>query len=142
MEHSNLSPVLLDTNIIVSALLFGGKPRTVFHLVLRKEIDAVISRQLIAELLGVLAEKFHFPQKILVLLERKILKRFRIVLPLTRIDLLKNPDDRVLEAALEGRCAYIVTGDKELLALQSFQGIVIVTAEQFLRIMKGARMIG
>jgi len=135
MENSKLSPVLLDTNIIVSALLFGGKPRTVFQLVLRKEIDAVISRQLIAELLDVLAGKFRFPQKTLILLERKILKRFRAILPLTRIDLLKDPDDRVLEAALEGRCKYIVTGDRELLALQSFQGIAIVTAEQFLRIL-------
>jgi predicted nucleic acid-binding protein len=44
-----------------------------------------------------------------------------------------EPDNRVLECAVEGLCEYIVTGDKALLALNMYQNVRIVTVETFLR---------
>lgn len=128
----NTARVVLDTNIIISALLFGGKPRTMLKLVVTKRIIALSSPPLLAELLDVLAKKFSFPKKALKIVEQKIKKSFKIVHPAKAIHVLNSPDDRVLEAALEGNYDYIITGDKELLELRSFHNIKVVNAHQFL----------
>src|SRR3989344_3210533 len=98
-----LPKVVLDTNILISALVYGGKPEQVYNLVLEKQITAIITNILVAELLEGLIKKF------IVVRPKKIIKAAR-----------DEDDNRVLEAAAEGVCAYIVTGDKDLLELRSF----------------------
>ncbi len=129
--------VLIDTNVIISALLFGGKPREILKLAITKHIEAVTSPPLLAELLDVLSKKFSFPKETLKLTEHKIKQSFRMVHPIKQVDILNdnNPDNRVLEAALEGNCRYIITGDKELLALGSFEDVTILTANKFLNLL-------
>lgn len=125
--------VVLDTNILVSALIFGGKPEQVYNLVLEKQITAVISMVLFSELLETLIKKFNFVPKRIEQLERVIKKHFKIVYPKATINAIKDDDDnRVLEAALESRCGYIVTGDSDLLDLKTFKNIKIVTPDIFL----------
>lgn len=125
--------VVLDTNILVSALIFGGKPEQVYNLVLEKQITAVISMILFSELLETLIKKFNFGPKRIEQLERIIKKHFKIVYPKVTINVIKDDDDnRVLEVASEGRCSYIVTGDKDLLDLATFKNIKIVTPNVFL----------
>ncbi len=53
--------VLLDTNVIISAILFGGVPRQTIEAALAGEIDLVTSQHLLAELETVLGDKFGFP---------------------------------------------------------------------------------
>lgn len=125
--------VVLDTNILVSALIFGGKPEQVYNLVLEKQIAAVISMVLFSELLEILIKKFNFGPKRIEQLERIIKKHFKIVYPKATINVSRDEDDnRVLEAALEGGCSYIVTGDRDLLDLKIFKNIKIVTPDTFL----------
>lgn len=59
--------------------------------------------------------------------------------PRDTIDVLKaDPDDnRVLEAAVQGKCKYIVTGDRELLKLGTFQNMQILTPDEFIDTLKG-----
>lgn len=129
-----MARVLIDTNIIISGLLFGGKPREILALVITRRIEAITSPPLLAELLDVLAKKFFFSKKTLKLTEQKIKQSFIMVHPRKQVEILKdnNPDNRVLEAALEGDCSYIVTGDRELLRLNTFNGIRIMNAHRFL----------
>lgn len=48
----------------------------------------------------------------------------------------RDPSDNMfLTCAVEGRAAYIVSGDQDLLTLESYEGIPIVTATEFLRIL-------
>jgi predicted nucleic acid-binding protein len=42
-------------------------------------------------------------------------------------------DDRIIEAAVAGKCQAIVTGDKDLLRLRNFRGITILTAQELLQ---------
>lgn len=130
--------VVLDTNVVVSSLLFGGNPRKLFQLVLKRRIVAVSSSFLLTELFETLTQKFSYPPEQLRLLERKMKKYFLVVSPKNQFHVVKDmPDNRVLEAAVEGKCDYIVTGDKELLSLGIFQSILIVTITQFLRDFQG-----
>ena len=80
--------------------------------------------------------KFPLLEEDFELTIKNIEEIFGIIQPIKTLDLLRdNDDNRVLEAALEGNCDYIVTGDKDLLELKSYKVIQIVTAEQFLKIM-------
>jgi len=126
---------VLDTNILVSAIVFGGRPRTIFQSVIQNQITGVTSPFLLAELNEVLTKKFKFSRSKIRLIETKIKKKFRIINPGITIDILgNNPDNHVLETAIAGNCQYIITGDRELLDLKFFKGIVIITATEFLAI--------
>lgn len=127
--------VLLDTNVIISALVFGGKPREILMRVQRFEMDAIISPQLLSELSEILVKKFGFSKEKVQLTEDLIKKCFKQVYPSLEFDVVKDKDDnRVLEAAVEGNCNIIITGDKELLELEQFRDIKIMTPEEFLQI--------
>lgn len=126
--------VVLDTNIVVSALVYGGKPEEVYRLVLEKKIIAYISPSIIAEILEILTKKFNFNQIKLRQIERKIRKKISVVNPTKILRLVRDADDnRILEAAVEGNCSYIITGDKDLLDFGKYKSIKILTADQFLK---------
>ena len=126
--------VILDTNILISAIGFGGKPREILRFCLENKVKAITSQILIAELQEVISKKF--PELIYKLdqIQRRINKKFKKVQPKNILKILNDEDDnRVLEAAAEGKCSYIITGDKELLDLRVFKNIKIVTVDQFLK---------
>lgn len=126
--------IVLDTNILISALGFGGKPREIFLLALKKKIQGVISVVLLAELNEVILKKFPKLEPQLSFIEKQIKDKFLVVKPHRTLSILKDEaDNRVLEAAMEGNCDYIITGDKELLALKSFQNIKITNPQEFFR---------
>ena len=126
--------VLLDTNIIVSALVFGGKSFQILSLALERKIHVVTSAVLLAELVDVVNKKFPLSREDLRLFEKQAEKTFEFVDPKESIRILEDdPDNRVLEAAVEGKCSYVVTGDKELLDLKEFKKIKIVTATEFVK---------
>lgn len=126
--------VVLDTNVVVSALLFGGKPREVLMLAIGYKITAVVSPVLLAELSEVLAKKFCFPQRAVLAVEDKYLGLCLLVRPPEKVTVLADEaDNRVLEAAVAGKCQYIITGDKELLRLGNYQKARILSPEQFLK---------
>lgn len=128
--------VVLDTNILISAIAFGGKPKDVLDLVLEERIIAITSPILLAEFKEIYRKKFPLLEEDFELTIKNIEEIFGIIQPTKTLDLLRdNDDNRVLEAALEGNCNYIVTGDKDLLELKSYKAIQVVTAEQFLKIM-------
>lgn len=125
--------VILDTNIIISALGFGGKPRNILQLALDKKIRVYTSSILLAELEDVINKKFPELSHNFERTNKQIRKKFKIVKPKESLHIVKDEDDnKVLEAAVEGKCNFIVTGDKELLDLASFKDIKIFTADQFL----------
>lgn len=132
--EKRLLKVVLDTNILFSAIGFGGKPYQILLKVVGEEIEAITSHILLAELQEVLSKKLPLSEEDLQYTLENIKESFTIVQPRKTINIVKDEDDnRVLEAAVEGRCQYIVTGDKELLRLSSFKNIAILTAWQFLQ---------
>ena len=127
--------VVLDTNIIISALGFGGKPRQILNLAIENKIQAVSSPVLLAEFEDIVFKKFPILAKNYKKIERQLKEVFKIVKPEISITKLSDKaDNRVLEAALEGKCEFIVTGDQGLLELGSFRKTKIVTATEFLNL--------
>ena len=123
---------VLDTNILISALVYGGKPKQILELTLSQRIKAFISNPILSEFVDVLLRKFHYSESQVYVLERKIKESFRVVYPTLSVSILEDePDNRVLEAALTAGADFIVTGDKELLNLNSFRSIKILSAADF-----------
>ena len=124
---------VLDTNILISGIIFKGKPRQVLEKVFEERLKAVTSRILLAELTEVLTKKFPLLREKTIIAEQEIEKVFEVVRPSIKVQVQEDDDDnRVLEAAVEGTCDFIVTGDRQLLNTKIYRGIKIVTASQFL----------
>jgi|WetSurMetagenome_2_1015567.scaffolds.fasta_scaffold13764_6 putative PIN family toxin of toxin-antitoxin system len=127
--------VVFDTNIVVSALVFpGGRADAVLQRILDGGDTLVISQAIIDEVLAVLAGKFgrHLEElsRVAVLLSEAA----EMVKPRRRLIVLADePDNRILECALAGRADGVVTGDKAMLFLKSFQGIALLSLDKYLR---------
>ncbi len=138
MRHHALR-VVLDTNILISGVLFPGKPRAVLELAIEGKIEAVSSRALLEEFSGVLERpKFRLQTVEVHAIAEELEAILLIVFPERRVSAIKeDPDDNaVLECALEAKADMIVTGDSHLLKLKGFRGIEILTADEFLEKIK------
>jgi putative PIN family toxin of toxin-antitoxin system len=126
--------VVLDTNIYISALMFGGLPGSLLDLAFLQSFLPVISPVLLNELDEKLRIKFEVSAEDAAIIRAKLENIAEIVKPDVVLHVIEEDpdDDRVLECAVKGRADYIVTGDRHLLKLGSYEAIPIVTVRQFL----------
>jgi len=130
-----LLKVVLDTNVLISAVLFGGNPRKILHHVIRGNVKLCISEQIIDELKRVLKRpKFGFSPEIIQLIVNELIMLSEFIIPRIKIDVIQvDPEDnKILECAAEAGANYIITGDIHLLELQSFKEIKIVNPAKFI----------
>lgn len=127
--------VVIDTNVWLSGLVFGGAPGVILDLFIDGDILVVSSEELLSELRRKIIQKFPLFVANLELLESSIRQdAIMVKLGTATPAVSRDPDDdRVLETALVGDCSHIITGDKDLLSLNSYQGIQIVTPTEFLQ---------
>jgi putative PIN family toxin of toxin-antitoxin system len=129
--------VVLDTNAIISALYRGGKPAQVLTLALEGEIQMVVSPFLLNELRRVLQNKFSWTSLRTEQRLTELLAIAQVVTPKAVPGVLVDRDDnQVIACAVTGQAQVIVTGDKDLLRLNTYQGIPIVTPERFLNMFR------
>lgn len=124
--------VVFDTNVLVSATVFGGTPRTAFRVALEGTVQLVTSRDLLEEYERVLEAKFGFTAAASAAARAEIEAIADIVDAEPIAPTSRDPDDdRFLATALAGRCDAIVSGDDDLLVLEVFRDIPILTARAF-----------
>lgn len=127
--------VVFDTNVLVSALGFGGRPLDAVCRPLGPEYRIVVSRETLTELRGVMEyERLPFTDderdQYVELLRREAMNVSPETVPAVIDD---DPDDDVfLACALAGDAAFIVSGDDHLLSLGNYRNIEIVTPAGFL----------
>jgi putative PIN family toxin of toxin-antitoxin system len=131
--------VVLDTNIFLSGWLWGGTPDLVLKLGEDRLIDVCASEVLLNELQATLSRnKFRSKLQILGVTVSDLMAGVRYlveVYPISEIDvptLRDINDNMILATAIAADADAIVTGDLDLLVLQEYEGIVIVTARDFL----------
>ena len=71
----------LDSNVYVSALIFGGKPLQIFEMGLNGRADIAISDEILEETLGIMARKFRLPPERIEQAQRYIEAATRRVTP-------------------------------------------------------------
>lgn len=132
---------VLDTNVVISGLLWTGTPRKILHAADEERFFLFTSSELLEELAYVL----HRPKFKAFLARRgsdfkdvlaQIVRLARLVVPkpFSEIIVAQDPsDDMVLACAVTAAADLIVTGDEHLLSLEEFRGIPIITPAAFLQ---------
>lgn len=125
---------VLDTNVIVSALVFGGVPRGVLELAEAGRCEFCYSEPIQTEVRRVLSDKFDWPQEMLHEVLPVVWSMGTLVVPCVTIAAVPDdPDDnRILECAVEAQAQVIVSGDRHLLALGEYKSISISSPRQFI----------
>lgn len=127
--------VVVDSNVWVSALEFGGTPA--FALKQALTVDQLaISDFIEQEVVRVLTQKFaHEPTALQATLEDLLRWAHRVQIRKSISGICRDPDDdSILETAVTAKANLLVAGDRDLLSPKSFQGIGIVTPVDYLRI--------
>lgn len=137
--------VVLDTNILISALITkGSPPDRLYQAWLRGRIELVTSKAQIREFADVLArprlQRFLDPDEAKTIVEN-IDTRAVILDQLPDVVASPDPsDNQILATAVAGTVDLIITGDRKgMLDLQSIEGIPIMTARDALELMAGSR---
>ncbi|MGI6689421.1 MAG: putative toxin-antitoxin system toxin component, PIN family [Christensenellales bacterium] len=125
--------VVIDTNVVASAIFFGGQPRRLLELLLQRKLEAFVSPEIVEEYhetVQYLQNKY--PAKKVVVPLTYIIAACKMVKPTTQLHICRDPDDnKFIECALDTHCLCIVSGDKDLLLLKQVQGIQMVTVAEF-----------
>jgi putative PIN family toxin of toxin-antitoxin system len=127
--------VLLDTNVLVSALHFRSSiPRRLLELVIRGDLGLVTSPRLLDELQEVLTEDLGWSAARALMVRRQLEDLADIVAPTEVPRICRDPDDdEVLAAATLGAVEVVVAGDKDLPVLERHGDVEIVSPAHFLR---------
>lgn len=126
--------VVFDTNIFVSALtLPGGSAEEAVMRILDGEHVLLVSRQIIDEVLGVLARKFGRDPEALSRVAVNLADLGELVTPSSAVNVFADEaDNRILECAIAGKADAIVTGDKAMLKLKRHGAVSIISLSEFL----------
>lgn len=135
-----MKKVVLDTNTLISGLLWDGNEVRVIEKAENKEIKLFISPELIEELEGVLKrEKFckrlEGKEYTVDKAVSKIALIATLIKPTHKINVIKedSEDNRVLECAVSAKVDVIISGDSHVLDLKDYSGIDIITASEFIK---------
>jgi putative PIN family toxin of toxin-antitoxin system len=95
--------------------------------------NLVLSPPIIHEVLSVLARKFSRDREELSRMAVVLGEMGEIVTPSHRLSVFRDdPDNRILECAIEGKAEVIVTGDKAMLAIGEYEGVRLISLAEYL----------
>ncbi len=141
-----MKKVVLDTNSLISGLLWDGNEARIIRKAEKREIRLFISQEILEELEGVLKrEKFSKRLEDKEYTVEKAVAKIALIAtlikPVHKINVIKeDPDDnRILECAVSVQASVIVSGDSHLLDLKTFAGIDVITASEFIKQMTGQK---
>ncbi|MDE7179061.1 MAG: putative toxin-antitoxin system toxin component, PIN family [Lachnospiraceae bacterium] len=125
--------IVIDTNVLISGVFFGGFPRKILSSVVFGKMTACATAEIINEYEAIVQEMIdkrqgHISKNILI----PLITAMEIIEPITHVDICRDPDDnKFLGCAKDSRSLYIVSGDKDLLVIEKYENIQILTAKKF-----------
>lgn len=125
--------IVVDTNVLISGVFFGGFPKKVLTSIVDKKFIACATVEIIEEYEEIVQEMIarrqgHINKNILA----PLIKTMEIIEPISNVRISRDPDDdKFIGCAKDSGALYIVSGDKDLLVLRQYDNIQIVTAKEF-----------
>ena len=125
--------IVIDTNVVISGVFFGGYPRKILESVYRLQTIACATPEIINEYNAIVEEMIQRKQGSLRSdILSGLIARLEIIAPVTVINVCRDPDDdKFIGCAVDGKAVFIVSGDKDLLSLESYKDVEIITAADF-----------
>jgi len=127
--------VVVDTNVFVSAVFFGGVPGQLLDMWRDGGLDLLLSAEILAEYEDVskrLRERYPSvnPDPVISLVVRRGV--FVKAVPLAQPVCADPDDDKFLAAALAGAARTVVSGDKHLLTISGYRQIEVLSPTEFI----------
>ena len=130
--------LVLDTNVVASAMLWGGTPKLLLQARRERRVELYTSTPLLAELTDILGRS-KFAKKIMasLLTVDQLVDHYvelvQVVRPTPTPRIVSDPDDDVvIGTALAAKADLLVTGDRPLLSVSEYQGVRIVSVTEAL----------
>lgn len=129
--------VVFDTNIYLSAFAIpGGHAEEAYLAAIHGRFDLFISVPILTETATVLQNKFDWSEDKARALVQAISHVATVVTNGPRLHVVRDePDNRILECAVKAHADFIVTGDRQLLALSKYEGVKILRLADFLTLL-------
>ncbi|MBN2422815.1 putative toxin-antitoxin system toxin component, PIN family [Candidatus Woesearchaeota archaeon] len=127
--------IILDTNIYISAVAWGGNPDKIMQKAINGEYKIYLSVNQLKEIKRVLAyPRLKFTNQQQQDFLSFLYKLCIIIEPSEKVNVVKedHDDNLVLEPAIDNKIDYIISGDNHLLNLKEFKGAKIIKATEFL----------
>lgn len=131
--------IVLDTNILLSAIVCNEKPRKLFQMGIDGKYKILISKETLDELSEVIQRpKFKMTREDIVRIVSALMETGENVRITSNFKIISNdPDDNIIiNTAYDGNADYIVSGDKDIKDLKNFRKIKIVSVDEMLKILK------
>ncbi len=131
--------IVLDTNVLVSAIIRNGTPRRLFQAGIDGKCRILSSSAILSELSEVLQRpKFKMTRDDVIRIVSAMMETVDNIHVVSDLKVMKrDPDDNMMiNAALDGKADYIVSGDADLLELKDFRKIKIVSVDRMLKILE------
>ena len=130
--------IVIDTNVFISAVFFGGLPLKVLQSVISKQNDAYISPEIWDEYNDAIERMTNkYPSRLKQQLIDEVFKVFKVIIPSSKISICRDhDDDKFISCAIDAECMYIVSGDDDLLSLGNVEDVIICTPSEFLNAME------
>ena len=127
--------VVLDTNVFISAFLSPkGSSGRAWELARGRKYRLVTSPYIVTEVAGTLRRRFSWSEEKIVQRLKQISRAADIVQPTTSFQVIRDPKDNpIVECAVDGKAVMIVSLDKDLLALKSYNNIPVLHVVELLR---------
>ena len=129
--------IVLDANIFVSALFWGGNPRIVLERAISKTDELFVSKEILQEIKDVIGKpKFHAGKNEIEYFINSIEEISNLIITKK---IIKNgsrdkKDNMYIECGIAAKVDYIISGDTHLLELKKYKNIKIITAREYLEI--------
>ena len=125
---------VFDTNILFSATGWRGSPYRCLKLAREGKVTLIICREILTEYHEKLQTKLGMTPEQATRAVAEILSCSTLTEINNELHVVVNDpdDDKVVECAVVGKAAYIVSGDRHLLDMNEYEGIVIIRANDFL----------
>ena len=137
--------VVIDTNTILSAIFYGGKPEKILEAIFDNLVDIVLTEEIITEYEAVIIRHIKKNKEIplrevdpLIGDSLKIIDRIKLIADIIDAHTTKTPycseqdDIMFLQAAIAGKAKYLISGDKHLLKVAKYRGGLVLEARGFL----------
>ena len=130
--------VVIDTNVYISAIFWGGKPRKIVNLGRIGKIIIFTSKNIEKEIAEKLIHKFHLSKTETDQILIDFSTFTNSINTTSKINIIESdPDDnKFLECGVDANAEFIISGDKHLLNLKEYNTIRIVNPSEFLSIKK------
>ena len=125
--------VVLDTNVLVSGIFWGGLPEKILLMAIEDKIDVYATEEILSEYFRIIDKIGKKDKELCSQWKMLLVQLVKIVEPIKKIKICRDPkDDMFLECAVSCGAKYLISGDDDLLSIKEINKTQIITTKDYL----------